>query len=151
MVGLKVLVEAEGKPAPKFDTATTCLTRPSRRVTRSLRAAFSALSWSIGEKFGMTGLTSSTGTAGTSAGGGCTAERLIPPVGGTREEGIPRSAAREKTAWAGEGSRVMAEGIGVVSFGSGLAEVLEEEPFRRSFSSSSSFTLTSSHARWAFR
>jgi len=91
-------VEAVGRPAPKFDTATTCLTSPSRRVTRSLSAAFSVLSCSMGDMVEMTGLTSSTGIAGTSAGGGWTAERLIPPVGGTSEAGIPKSAASEKTA-----------------------------------------------------
>lgn len=139
----------EGRP-PRLDSATTCLTRFSSRLTRSLKATFSSrrlaksgsLVWGTsesGEGASMMGFTS------TSAGGGATLARLTPFDELTISGGMPRSFASERTLCAGEASR-SAEGAQVLRAGGGVS------PDRSArFSASSSMTRRSRFARCTFR
>ena len=136
----------------RSETATTCLTSCSRRMTRSRSADDSARSEEIKDDSSdmLVGVVSRdvedafisfiVGLTSRSGGGGATSARLIPALV-LRIVGIPRSLARDKTLCAGEASRPDDEDeIGGVS------------PDRRArFSSSSSATRTSSQARCAFR
>lgn len=111
---LETKAEADDGSPLRLARATTCLTRFSKRPTRSLNVAFSicrlarvalpigATTWGIGvgEGEAITGLTSGS----RSAGGGATFARLTPPDELTISGGMPRSLASEMTLCAGEAS-----------------------------------------------